>query len=455
MKIKIGRFLVVCLAALISCASAHAYEKGFAVESLERAPIPAFKEPHVISGVLPSGIHYFLLPDHQIPIIHLSVITKAGSIYDPESKTGRAGLTGVSMRTGGTKSMPPEELDKFFDNRAAEVGSSVGREMGEAGFRILSLDLDDVLPVFFEMVFEPAFEKKRVELGKLKMIEALRREDDYPEEIAGREFRQLVYGKDSPWARRPTKKSIKAISIDDLKKFHSLYFVPRNMIIAAAGDFDADRLLSKIKELTKDVRNEEVKFPEVVPVELRYPKQEKKIKRKQTQAYIEMGHLGIKRHNPDKYAIEIMNMILGAPLFKSRLMEDIRSNRGLAYSISSDFGWGTDYGLFRISVDTLAKNENEVMELVDSHLKRMAHESDVTTNELDFAKKSVLNSMIFQFDNSFKIAYQRALYDFYGYPPDYWHIFRDKIKKVTVEDVVNVAHKYLHPDGLSIVVVGP
>lgn len=454
MNIKKRVSLIVCIAALFSCA-AHAYEKGFAVEDLERAPIPAFKEPHVVSGVLPNGVHYYLLPDHQIPIIHLSVITKGGSIYDPKDKTGRAGLTGISMRTGGTKSMTPEELDKFFDDRAAEVGSSVGREMGEAGFKILSSDLDDILPVFFEMVFEPRFEKKRVELGKIKMIEALRREDDYPEEVAVREFRQLVYGKDSPWARRPTKKSIKKISIDDLKKFHSRYFVPRNMIIAAAGDFDTDRLLLKIKELTKNANHEEVKFSEVNPVELKFPAQEKKIKRKQSQAYIEMGHLGIKRHNPDKYALEIMNMILGAPLFKSRLMEDIRSSRGLAYSISSSFGWGTDYGLFRISVDTMAKNEGEVIKLITGHLERMAHEEDVTSNELDFAKKSVLNSMIFQFDNSFKIAYQRALYDFYGYPPDYWHIFRDKIKKVKIEDVVNVAHKYLHPDGLSIVVVGP
>jgi predicted Zn-dependent peptidase len=455
MKRRIGVSLIVCITGLFFHAFVYAYEKDFTVEMLERAPMPSFREPRVISGVLPNGLHYYLLPDHQIPIVHLSVIAKAGSIYDPSSKVGRAELAGISIRTGGTKSMTPEDLDKFFDDRAAEVSTSVGREMGEAGFKILSQDLDDVLPVFFEMIFKPRFEKTRVDLGRLKMIEALRREDDYPEEIAAKEFRQLVYGKESPWARRPTEKSIKSISISDLREFHSAYFVPRNMIIAAAGDFDANRLISKIEDLTKDMPNEEVKFPEVAPVELKFPMQKKEIKRKQTQAYIEMGHLGIKRHNQDKYAVEIMNMILGAPLFKSRLMEDIRSNRGLVYSISSDFGWGTDYGLFKISADTMSKNKDEVINLIEGHLKRMANEPDVTSGEVDFAKKSVLNSMIFQFDNSFKITYQRALYDFYGYPPDYWHIFRDRIKSVTVKNVVDAAHKYLHPDGLSVVVVGP
>ncbi len=432
-----------------------AHDLGFEIERLERTPLPLFKEPKIVSGTLSNGIRYYLLPDHQIPIVNFAVIIKTGSIYEPSHKLGLAELVGITIKIGGTKNMTAEELDKFFDDRAAEITSKIGREMGTVSFKILSSDLYEILPVFFKMLFEPRFERKRVELGKLNMIEELKRENDYPEEIAAREFAWLVYGKENPWARRPSEKSIKSISIEDLRNFHSTYFVPRNIIIAAAGDFDANQLIEKIKDLTSDIPNREITFPVVPYVELKFPMQKKIIKRKLTQAFIEMGHLGIKRHNPDKYALEIMNMILGAPIFKSRLMEDIRSNRGLAYSISSDFGWGTDYGLFNISVDTMAENKDEVITLIEGHIKRMASESDITLSELDFAKKAVLNRMVFQFDNSFKITYQRALYDFYGYPPNYWHIYFNNIKKVTANDVIDVAHRYLHPDGLSIVVVGP
>jgi zinc protease len=203
------------------------------------------------------------------------------------------------------------------------------------------------------------------------------------------------------------------------------------------------------------VPNNQVEFPAVAPVELKFQGQERRIAKPLTQSYIEVGHLGIKRHNPDKYALEIMDTILGAPVFKSRLMEDIRSNRGLAYTVTSDFGWGTDYGLFDVYCDTKAQTEGEVIGLIRGHIERIKEKGDISEAELDFAKRSVLNRLIFEFDNSFKIVGQRARYFFYGYPDNYWHIYRREIEKIGVEDVKRVAKKYLHPEGLSIVVVGP
>lgn len=445
----------ICLSVLILGACKGRDSKTSEIERLEKISMPSFKEPKVTSGILKNGMHYYLLKDHQIPIVHLSVITKVGSIYETQDKLGLANLTGGSLRNGGTLKMTPEEVDQILDDMAAEASSGIGREMGTASLKVLSEDLDKALPVFFDFLFRPRFDPARVELGKIKIIEALRREDDYPDQVASREFKKLVYGDNNPWARRPTEKSVRSLTIDDLKKFHARYFMPRNMILAAAGDFNEKDLLEKITKLTSKVSNHDIVFPKVATVELKFPSQERIIVKPLTQSYIEMGHLGIKRHNPDKYALEIMNMILGAPLFKSRLMEDIRTNRGMAYSIASDFGWGTDYGLFEVDVNTKAKNTKEVIELVKGHLERMVDKADVTPYELEFAKKSVLNRLIFLFDNSFKIVTQRARYDFYGYPPDYWHVYRKGIEKVEIEDVKEVAKKYLHPDGLSIVIVGP
>jgi predicted Zn-dependent peptidase len=378
-----------------------------------------------------------------------------GSIYEPADKLGLASLLGILLRTGGTKQMTPEEVDKTFDDMAANVGTGIGLEMGEASVKCLSKDTQKTLSLFFDLLFSPRFDAKRIELGKINIIEALKREDDYPAQVVSREFKKLVYGGESPWARRPTDKTVNGLSFDDLLKFHENYFVPANMIIAAAGDFQTASFLNLIEGLTGGIPNHNIEFPKVLPVELKFPNQERLIEKPLTQSYIEMGHLGIKRHNPDKYALEIMDMILGAPIFKSRLMEDIRSNRGLAYSIASDFGWGTDYGLFDVYAATKVQSTAEVIKLVKEHLEKLSEKGDVTQAEMDFAKKSVLNRLIFEFDNSFKIVNQRARYRFYGYPDNYWHIYRSEIEKVTISDVRRVAHKYLHPDGLSLVIVGP
>lgn len=438
---------------LIGCQGSHSPKAE--IERMEKVPMPKFTEPKVETGVLSSGLRYYLLEDHQLPIVELSIITKTGRIYESADKLGLAWLLGIVLRTGGTKNMTPEDVDRTFDNMAAEVGIGIGLETGEAGIKVLSKDTERALPLFFDLLFAPRFEPKRVELGKIKIVEALKREDDYPEQVVAREFKKLVYGDNSPWARRPTNESVRALTIDDLKKFHENYFVPSNMIVSAAGDFDKTAFLELLRKFTQNVPDRQVEFPKVAPVELKFPSQERQITRPLTQSYIEVGHLGIKRHNPDKYALEIMDTILGAPLFKSRLMEDIRSNRGLAYTIASDFGWGTDYGLFDIHVDTKAQTAGEVIKLIREHLDRIKNRGDVTPAELDFAKKSVLTRLIFEFDNSFKIVTQRTRYHFYGYPDDYWHIYRDSIEKVTMGDVKRVAREYLHPDGLSIAIVGP
>ncbi len=413
-----------------------------------------FKEPKVVTGVLPNGMRYYLLPDHELPIVRMSVITRTGSIYEPADRLGLANLLGILLRTGGTKDMSPEEVDRTFDNMAAEAGASIGLEMGESAIKVLSKDADRAFEVFFGLLFSPRLDSRRVELGKIKIIEALKRENDYPDQVVVREFKKLVYGDMSPWARRPTPETVGALKIEDLKEFHKKYFVPSNMILAAAGNFEPSAFIETIKKYTGNVPDHRIEFPNVAPVELEFRPKERVIERPLTQTYIEMGHLGIKRHNPDKYALEIMDTILGAPVFKSRLMEDIRSNRGLAYTVASDFGWGTDYGLFSVYVDTKAQTAGQVVELVREHIVRLQGAGDITKTELDFAKRTTLNRLIFEFDNSFKIVSQRARYHFYGYPDDYWHVYRREIEKVGVEDVKRVAKKYLHPDGLSIAIVG-
>ncbi|OGQ46589.1 MAG: hypothetical protein A3I05_04325 [Deltaproteobacteria bacterium RIFCSPLOWO2_02_FULL_44_10] len=148
-----------------------------------------------------------------------------------------------------------------------------------------------------------------------------------------------------------------------------------------------------------------------------------------------------------------MNYILGGA-FKSRLVEEIRSQRGLVYYVSSGFSPETDYGLFEVRLATKSESTEEAIAAITSHIRRLHEGGGVSDLELAFAKKSLLNQQIFSFDSAFRVVEQRALFRFYGYPDDYWKEFRDSLQSVTKEDILRVSQTYLHPDELVRVVVG-
>jgi len=139
----------------------------------------------------------------------------------------------------------------------------------------------------------------------------------------------------------------------------------------------------------------------------------------------------------------------------SRLVQDVRAKRGLAYAIWSTVSIGTDYGIFSIGVNTKASNAERVIGMVEEHLERIAVKGDITKEELALAKKTILARLVFQFDSPFKVVNQQARFHFYGYPEDYWKIYRDRIAATTLKEVKAAAKKYLKPEDLEIMIVGP
>ncbi len=447
------RALLACilLAAALAAPAAHAG----AFDRLERGPMPRLAPPPVHTEVLPNGVRLFVLEDRALPMVQMVLITRGGRVHDPQDKAGLGELAGMLLRSGGAGGMGPEEFDEKVDALGVALSSSVGSETGEFGLMVLSEDLKEGLSLLFDMVLRPGLDEKRLSVARGKIEEGLRRENDDPGTVAARRFRAMVYGKDSPWARRPTKRSLSKIGVADIRGFLDRYMRTGNMIIAASGDFDKKEFISMIREMTEGAPAGEAELPGVEEVELAFEPEEETVARQLTQSFIRMGHLGIRRHNPDAYALRLMSEIFGAGAFKSRLMEDIRTVRGMAYSIWGDLTEGTDYGLFVIGVNTKADDTPEVIDLIRGHVKRLAVDGDVTDEELDFARRSVLSGLIFNFDRPIKVALSRAHYHLYGYPDDYWRVFTEGISGVTRQDVKEVAGRYIHPDGLKVVVVGP
>jgi predicted Zn-dependent peptidase len=453
MRCRAIRAAIAVAAVLLACGCTQS-GSGF-VSKYESKSLPKIKPPRVKEQVLPSGMRAYLLEDHTLPVVKVGVITKAGGIYEPADEVGLALLTGIMMRSGGAGGKTPEEFDSALDQLGARLRSSIDKEMGKANLEVLSGDLDEGLGLLFDMLFKPTFDEQRLAVAKQKVLESLRRQDDDPQSLANYKFKQMVYGKDSPWARRPDRKSLAGIDRSDIDAFHRKYFRTDNMIFTAAGDFDADELIAAIEKLVAGAPKGKVDFPKVEPVKLEFRSEFEGVARPLTQSFIRMGHLSIRRHNPEKYALFLVDDVLGASGFMSRLVKDVRAKRGLAYSIWSTVSIGTDYGTFSIGVNTKAANAELVIGMVKEHLERIAVKGDITKEELDLAKQSILARLIFQFDSPFKVVNQEARFHFYGYPKDYWRIYRDRIASTTLEEVKAAAKKYLKPDDLEILIVGP
>ena len=421
----------------------------------EKAPLPKLKLPKVDFVELENGMKIFILEDHTLPEVRVKALIKTGAIYDLKDKVGTANLVGMTMRNGGAGQLSPEEFDTKIDFLGAGISSVISREYGESYLQVLSNDLDEGLSLFFDMIFKPCFDEKRINVAKRELIENLKREKDNPGHLASIKFRQMVYGKNSPWARRPDKKSIDRITKSDILNVHTKYFKPRNVILAISGDFKKHKIIKQIKAMTGTLPNTAIQFPKVESVMLEFKPGNKYIYKNLKQSFVRMGHLGMKRHNPDWFSSFVLSHIFGAGSFSSRLMQEIRVKRGMAYSVWGLINQDVDYGLFVVGLSTKANQSQMAIDLVRKEIDRIVVGGDITPAEVAFAKRAILGSLIFELEDPFNIVSDMARHEYYGYPRNYLETAYRKVEQVTIDDVKKSAKKYIHPDGLKILILGP
>lgn len=402
---------------------------------------------------MPNGIVVFLLEDHQLPLIDLTVRIRTGSRYEPADRVGLASMTASVMRTGGAGEMSGAEVDLFVDDRGAFLSSSMGTSVATAGMSVLTENFDEMLGLMADMLRSPRFEEDKIQEAKVQRKSGISRRNDSPGGIASREFNKLVYGAESPYARQLEYAHVDAITRDDLVAFHQRFYHPNQMMIGVTGDFDRDAVLAAIEREFGDWQPMDVELPTEFMIASADPGKVYFVEKTDlTQTNFRVGHLGTTIDDPDYFAIEIMNTIFGQG-FASRLFSKIRSDLGLAYAIWGGVGASFDYpGVFQVGGETKLESTAAALEAVMAEIERMK-QGDITDEELAYAKESYLNSFIFNFDTVEEVVGRQMLYEYYGYPADFLQTFRDKIEAVTKEDVARAAQNRLHPDRLVIMAV--
>ena len=413
-----------------------------------------------VHKTLPNGIQLLLLEDHELPTVQMAVFIRGGAIYDPQGKEGLSALSMQVIRQGGiaTPKQNPEDIEQNleFVGASLEMGSSA--EYHSASLALMKKDLDLGIKTLVNLLRYPALDEGRFILLRNRMKESLRRDLEEPMKLGAREFPGLVYGQENPWAKKVTEKSLEAIRWEDVKNFHTDWIGthPERILLAAAGDFSVEEIVAKIEAQTKDwVAKEHPDLPSIPATPQKFMRHLALVSHPGlTQTTIVMGHLGGRRDNPDKFPLLVMNFILGGSgALTSRMGDEIRTTAGKAYGVWSDFGFGRDYGLFRAIAQTASANTQWVTEKMISMITEMSQHPQFTAEEIERAKQSILRSLTFDFETRFAQVKQQALFKLWGYPENYLEIFQKEIARVNAKELERVAKKYLHPEGLQILLI--
>ena len=415
-------------------------------------PALSFTVPKSERFLLDNGMIVYLMTDHELPVVNVTAYLNVDSLYEPEDKVGLARLTGAVMRSGGTQQTPVEKLDAELEFMASSIESSIGSDMGNVSLTTLKKNLPRTLELFGQVMMQPVFREDRVLLAKKRTIEGLRRQDDDPKAIAGRELTRALYA-GHQLARIPTIESVTRITRDDMLAFHKRYYLPNNVMLAVSGDIGRDELLTLLGKVFNGWQRGEIVFPAIDPPRTGLKSAVLFAHKDVNQSVIRIGGLGIEKSNPDLYAVRVMDYILGGG-FTSRLTQEIRSNQGLAYQAASYFDVGRRFvGTFRVETETKSESTAKVISLMRKIITGMTTAA-VSDQELSLAKDAMINSFIFGFTRPDAVVNQQVRLELFGYPPGYLDNYRDNIARVTKEDVLRAAQKYLKPDALTIMVVG-
>ncbi|MDZ7860509.1 MAG: pitrilysin family protein [Candidatus Krumholzibacteriota bacterium] len=448
--------LFVLLLAGLTAVSCGKHRAGVSVERTHPSNLeyPKLKveTPEYTLVKLDNGIEGFFIEDHEVPVVNITMLVK--TYYPDKNKLGRNEMANWVMRNGGTEKWPSDKLNDELEFLAAHINFNGGGLSTRISLNCLKKDLPRVLGIYADLIMNPVFPEEKIEMKRKTMLEELRRKNDKPMNIARREYRKLVY-KGHPYGWSRTEEACNRIAREDLVKFHEKYFHPGNTIIGISGDVTESEITDLLEENFSGWERKDVEIEDFPQVQIDEKENYNYVyKGDMNQAYIMIGHLGIKNDNPDRCAIDIMNYILGGGSFASWITEEVRVKRGLAYSAGSSFSPGSfAKGTFTAYSQTKAGEYSRTINLIYDQIERMKNEGP-TQKEFDKAVDSFLNSHVFDYES--KEAIVRRLIDlrFQGRPLDTPEKDMEKYASLTIDDVIRAAGKYLRPEDFTVLVVG-
>ena len=422
----------------------------------ERAPRPLpardVKFPPYAMRTLSNGLQVVAVSHHEQPAVSLRLLIRAGGALDPADKPGVASLA-AAVLDQGTTTRSAEQIASTIDSIGGIMGSGSGTDLSFIQAIVMKDNFSLGLDLVSDIARNPAFAPEEVERQRQQMLSGLKVSYDDPEYLAGVVFDRLVYGF-HPYGRPDagTPQSIASITRQDLVAFHKTWFGPNNAILAIVGDVSSEEAFSGAERAFG-------KWPKLEAVPIRSAELPPPTRRLvvidrpgAVQTEIRVGHIGVPRKHPDYLALDLAIKILGGE-GGNRLHRVLRSERGLTYGASADINPLKDGGDIVAETDTRSESTAEALRLMVDELWRLQRQR-VSERELADAQAYLTGSFPLTIETPSAIALQVLNAVFYGLNMEELQTFRERVNAITVDDIQRVARTYLHPDRLSIVLVG-
>jgi len=423
----------------------------FALTTL-MAAMPASAELTPKREELDNGVVLLTSEQRALPMISIELLIDAGSRYDGGGQEGLANLA-ARLLTYGTKRRSALQISDALDFIGASLSTGCSENLASVSMTILKKDLSTGLALLAEVLTQSTFPQEEIERQKQSIVASLKAREEEPGDIAERRFAAALFP-NSPYGRpvEGIESSVRAISQKGLREFYERYYRPNRTIMAVVGDVTAEEIAGALNQAFSSWKKGEPGGKPLVPSATGAPTLIR-VSKELTQANIIMGHEGVTRGNPDYYAIQVMNNILGGGGFSSRVVDSIRNERGLAYSVYTNFNADKSHGTFQFVMQTKNDSAREAMRIAREEIERIRREP-VSEQELNDAKDYLTGSFPLRLDTNRKVANFLAQVEFFQLGLDYPDRYGDFISKVTREDVLRVAKRYLQPEKLITVVVG-
>ncbi|MDP2166875.1 MAG: pitrilysin family protein [Thermodesulfovibrionales bacterium] len=400
---------------------------------------------------LADGLTLLHVKRDNLPVVMVTLLLKASPLDEPADRAGLAYLT-ATLLTEGTKSRTSSEISEETEFIGASLDAGTNQDYTIVRLSVLKKDINKGFELFSDVLLNPKFSNEEIERKRELIKGSLRQREEEPSYVADRAFKRELYGS-HPYGRvvEGSGETLDKINRKEIVNFHKDYYAPNNAILAVVGDVSGEELDGLIKKFFRGW--EKAGVPESGHgFEAMKGSRLVRIDKDLTQANILFGGIGIKRDNPDFYAVSVMNYILGGGGFSSRLMRRIRDEMGLAYDVHSFFTSNKEPGYFQVGVQTKNASANTVIEEITAQIKSMKAEG-VASGELEDAKAFLTGSFPGKIDTMRKIADFISTVEFYGLGTDYMDRYPAYINSVTPGDIKRVAAKYLDLENCVLVVV--
>lgn len=417
-----------------------------------------FDPPEVEERSVAGGVPVLFLEDHALPLVDFMVRFDGGYAHFDRERYAVANAMPTLLRTSGTRSLTPDSVDQIMEFYALQTTFGSGGESASGAVNTLTKHAEEAVALWAEMMREPRFDTTAIEIWRGQTLESVRRRQDNPGSLAFSQFNRLMFG-DHPtgWEMAVEDLAPELLTPDRFEWLHDRIYCKQNMAVGVAGAISWSRAEALLEEaLTgwpdcpEPLPEEDISPPRDSAGVFLIPRQDL------NQSVVVMAEPGgVTRDDLDAYhAATIANSILGGSGFNSRLMSRIRTDEGLAYSVSSLWTTPTNgEGIVGAVAQTRAEATNRTVRLILEEMRRMTRE-EPTDEEVRTAVDQIANGFVFNFESASQIVARRLLYRARGLPDDWLQRYVDAIQRVTPEDVHRVMEENVDPGNMTILIVG-